>query len=430
MSALVRFDAHCHIFSLEYALKEVKNMLRDMLIGTYPWKEPDEVLLKSRKQDRISDLKKLLRWLYELIHAAGTNEQENLNFMQRQAQKVFPNDKLSIIPLMMDIFYIFAYALNKDEDIVKKSMSKETPANPDELQLYWNEILDDFKGYLVSTKQTAKSLLTVDDDIRLETTLILIEQERKVDEFLSISPQIQKRYDGVDYYRTQGFDFHLNKLMNLEKERKGELYPFIAVDPRRPGMIDAVMSGNFFAGNPRFYGVKLYPRLGYHPQCRPLWPLYEYCSKNGIPITYHCGMSGFPPGTDWRWASFGDPANFEPVVRSFPELRINFAHMGSSDPNHLWEKTVLRLINDSEVSNVYTDLSCYTSLQELKPMKEYWDNNPRLWTKMMYGSDFDMIYLTDTRINMQQYIQNFTNIFGNNIDRMMTETPKIFLGVG
>jgi hypothetical protein len=36
-----RYDAHCHIFTLKYALKEVRNMLHDMLHRTYPWHEPD-----------------------------------------------------------------------------------------------------------------------------------------------------------------------------------------------------------------------------------------------------------------------------------------------------------------------------------------------------------------------------------------------------
>lgn len=427
MSALLRFDAHCHIFSLEYALKEVKNMLHDMLRGTYPWKEPQKLMLKERDGGRFSDLKKLLRWLYELIHAAGTNELENLNFMQRQAQKVFPSDSLSIIPLMMDIFYILAYGLDKDEEAPLKSKAREAEVNPEEFQQYWNEVLDDFTDYLKSTKKTTKSQFALEDDIRLETTLILVEQERNVNDLLTVRTKVHKLAEGIDYYHTQGFSHHFNKLMELEKTRNSELYPFIAVDPRRPGMIEAVLSGIFFTGSPRFYGVKLYPRLGYHPQCKPLWPLYEFCSKNGIPITYHCGMSGFPPGTNWKWASFGDPANFEPIVRTFPKLRINFAHMGSSDPSHQWEKTVLRLINDPDINNVYTDLSCYTNPKELQPMKDYWDNNPRLWTKLMYGSDFDMIYLTNTRISLEQYIQNFTTVFGNNLNQMMVENPKRFL---
>ena len=44
----LRYDAHCHIFTLEYAVKEAKNMFRDMCGGTYPFKKPTKALMATR----------------------------------------------------------------------------------------------------------------------------------------------------------------------------------------------------------------------------------------------------------------------------------------------------------------------------------------------------------------------------------------------
>lgn len=426
MDSTIRYDAHCHIFTLEFAIKEVKHMMLDMLLGRYPLKEPKAKQLRGKSTDRWYELKKLLRWLYELARAAGTNEKENLNFLQKEAKYLYPNDSFRIIPLMMDIFYIYAYNLKKNQDSSNELNKSSRLLNTDEFQQCWDEVLNDLKAYILK-KEVKKNILTDNEIIQKVYALKLLENERDISEIVSLKAKVRKARGDFDYYHTDGFCFHLNNLMSLVSERKGELLPFIAIDPRRPRMIDDVLTGKFFEGNSHFYGVKLYPRLGYHPQCKPLWPLYEYCSYKGIPITYHCGMSGFPPGTSWRWARYGNPANFELIIKTFPKLRINFAHMGSSDPNHTWEKTVLDLVN--RYPNVYTDLSCYTNENELTRMKSYWDNSEALRNRLLFGTDFDLIYIVEKGISIKQYYMNFQKVFGlASLDRMMIDNPARFLG--
>ncbi|HZK68828.1 MAG TPA: hypothetical protein VFC36_04435, partial [Paludibacter sp.] len=142
-----RYDAHCHIFTLKYAVKEVKSMLHDILDGTYPWYDPSSRALLATR-GKWSDLKALLRQLYELIHAAGGTEEENLNFLQNEARKSFPEDSFRIIPLMMDIFYMLAYPLNKDQDVQIADRFKMAPLDEKAYQECWDEILDDFSAYV------------------------------------------------------------------------------------------------------------------------------------------------------------------------------------------------------------------------------------------------------------------------------------------
>ena len=418
-----RYDAHCHIFTLKYALKEVKSMLHDMLSGTYPWHDPSTMALLG-VEGAWTDLKELLRQLYELIHAAGSSEEENLNFLQDEAKKAFPSENLRIIPLMMDIFYMLAYPLNKDRDIQIAEGFKLSQVDENEFQDRWNEILDDFKTYIQPQKMTL-TLSKEADSENIGKALQLIEEERPVKESLRLKSGSITFTGFEGFYQTEGYCFHMNNLIDLVIRRKDELYPFVAIDPRRPGIIETLLNGSFFKGDGRFYGVKLYPRMGFHPQSKPMDAVYQYCSDHNLPIIFHCGMGGFPPSTTWKYFDFGNPLNFEPVVKKYPKLKIDFAHLGSSDPTYAWAKTIVRLVNEND--NVYSDLACYTSIDQLTPMKKFWDNNPKLKTRLMFGTDFDVMYFTG-KVNMQLYYKNFKTIFTpDELKILMCDNPVNFM---
>jgi len=145
----IRYDAHCHIFTLKYLLKEVKSLSHDVLLGTYPWHDPhSKGLLTFTK--RWSDIKDFLRQLYELVRASPGSEEENLSFLHNEAKKTYPSDNFRIIPLMMDIFYMLAYPLDKDEGVITAPSLKSFKVDEKEFQQKWDEILDDFTQYVNS----------------------------------------------------------------------------------------------------------------------------------------------------------------------------------------------------------------------------------------------------------------------------------------
>ena len=425
MSTYYRYDAHCHIFTLKYALKEVKSLLHDILFFKYPWHEPQTKAMYSSSKGKLSELKEFLRQLYELIHAAGSTEEENLDFLQKEAAKAFPSENIRITPLMMDIFYMFAYPLDKDQDLQSLKSLKAIPVDEKIFKDSWNEILDDFSDYLLKKKKMLKA--TRGANTQITKTIQLIEEERDVKDIIENKSRKLKLSTSDGFYETSGFCFHLDNLMELVKKRKNELYPFIAIDPRRPGMIDALLSGSFFSGEAKFYGVKLYPRMGYHPECKPMDSVYKYCSDNNLPITFHCGKSGFPPSTEWKYAEFGNPINFEPVVKKYPKLKIDFAHLGSCSERHEWADTIIRLMNENE--NVYSDLSCYTNTEELMTVKKIWDENKKFRTRLMFGTDFDVMYFTD-KVNMHLYYNNFKMIFNTDeLKILMHDNPVNYMGI-
>jgi len=421
-----RFDAHCHIFTLKYAIKEVKSMVHDVLHGTYPWHDPAEKAMFSAT-DKLSLIKDFIKQLYELIHAAGSSEEENLNFLQNEAKKVFPDDQHLIIPLMMDIFYMLAYPLNENQDLPNLTSLKAVRVDEKEYQAYWNDILDDFKQYLHSKDTALKASRNNILGKKTNQVLQIIEQERSVSETLRQKTQVLKLTAIGGFYETEGYCYHMNNLTDLVNNRKGELYPFVAIDPRRKGIIDTLLGGKFIGADGPFYGVKLYPRMGFHPLSKPMDAVYKYCSDNKIPIIFHCGMGGFPPSTTWKYAEFGNPLNFEPVVQKYQNLKIDFAHLGSSDDTYAWAKTIIRMVN--EYDNVYSDLSCYTDIDDLKRAKGYWNYHPKLKTRLMFGTDFDVMYFTG-KITMQDYYKNFQSIFDpNELKILMHDNPKNFMGI-
>ena len=75
-------------------------------------------------------------------------------------------------------------------------------------------------------------------------------------------------------------------------------------------------------------GLKIHPVHGGFSAADPaLYPAYQLCAQEGLPVVVHCGTSSFP-GSD---NALADPALLSPVLRDFPELTLVLAH-GGRDP--------------------------------------------------------------------------------------------------
>jgi predicted TIM-barrel fold metal-dependent hydrolase len=73
-------------------------------------------------------------------------------------------------------------------------------------------------------------------------------------------------------------------------------------------------------------GLKLHPVSNrFYPSDRGLWPAYQRAMDLGLPILFHSGEAEVAGYTQ---ADYARPANFEPVLQSFPELVIILAHLG------------------------------------------------------------------------------------------------------
>ena len=218
-----------------------------------------------------------------------------------------------------------------------------------------------------------------------------------------------------------------NQIDSLQElSAKGNCYPFFCVDPRRTGIIDAILNGQYITKKQGgFYGLKLYPRLGYHPMSDRLPELYAYCAKNEIPIITHCSSGGFPP---WHTSSgdFCNPENFRPALISYPNLIIDFAHFGSGTIQ--WGNSIIDLMKT--YPNVYSDLACYTGEDDIINFKQSFWNEDIVKQRTMYGSDFDVFYFTKTDLDMDDYINAFKKEFTpDELTNMMVTLPPVFLEI-
>ncbi len=122
-------------------------------------------------------------------------------------------------------------------------------------------------------------------------------------------------------------------------------------------------------------GLKLHPVHGlFYVNEKILYPVYEFCTENQIPVMMHAGSSIFP-GTKLRYA---DPYTFDDVAADFPDLTIILCHAGRGFWYHIAEFLIRRH------ENVYIDISGLPPKNLLK----YYPNMDKFSEKFLFGTDF------------------------------------------
>ena len=424
MANIEGFDAHCHIFNLSYALKEIKAMLFDKVTGRYPDEVKPVFRTREEKESSDSDFRKKLFRIVELFTSTVRSEKGNLAYLRKQTQEAW-GITAGAIPLMMDIYYFFAPPVTENTTHIPVRRSVGFKVTALDEKVFEEEFTYEINRFVSKLKDSNRGR---DDFDEIEKDI-----DRCVEDCVE---DIGYKFDvRSPFYgklkMTSGFLFHLERLRRLVIE--GEpVYPFLAVDPRRPGIMDALSNENLISRKGPFYGVKLYPRLGYHPASKPVQDIFEICIERDLPVTTHCGMSGFPSADFsldgsgvWKYNDYGNPLHFEPALKK--GLRIDFAHMGSCDPDYKWAKTIVGFMK--KYKNVYSDLSCYTGRDEIEKIIVLFGKDKIFKERILYGSDFDVMSFTDNKISLEQYCRNFSDLFPKEIQNMRYGNVLKFLNI-
>ena len=346
------FDSHCHLFNANFVILEFGGILRDAIAGDYMRGPVDSDL--SFPQALRAYRKDLDEWLEQTSKALVHGEKKNLQMLQQALRVTWQETDVRAIALTMDIYYMFA------------------------------------------------------DPVLAGERAVL--HRRKASGIVQWLLGLWGRK--LPFYETPGFAFQYRTMLSLQKQYPHELYPFLAIDPRRPGMIEAVLAGTLVSHQGPFYGIKLYPRLGVHPQCADLWPLYAWCEARRIPITTHADQIGFPPPaleklTHMDQSDFGHPRHFVAILERHPDLVIDLAHFGMSNPQ--WAEQIAELIGDERLSGVYSDLACYTTPEVIVEFRKRFWTRPRVAERTLLGTDYDVFYLVTLGITIERYLENFSN---------------------
>lgn len=256
----------------------------------------------------------------------------------------------------------------------------------------------------------------------------------------------------------------LQQLAAIKQKYAEQVIPFMAIDPRRPGLLDLAKKYIDLG----FGGFKLYPPLGYYPFDERLDEVYAFAEAEGLPIITHCS----PGGIYWRGKitpelrihpktgeslkgrnnfefarNFSNPANYEYVIEKFPRLKICLAHFGGGEEwdkyleNHWPPAEVKRRLDGKETSmsiswfttiiemmethgNLYADIAYTAHEERFLPLIKVLLNT-KLREKILYGSDCYMVQLDKSE---RAFSINVRGYLGEKDYRQMAETnPRIFL---
>ncbi len=212
-----------------------------------------------------------------------------------------------------------------------------------------------------------------------------------------------------NYAHKKGVAESLND-WNLELlNRNEDLYCFAAFHPDDE---NAIPMAEKMLNHPRVIGFKLQLLVqNFYPTDERLFPLYEMIIEKNKRILFHVGNG--PAGNE-----FVGFDNFLPLMRRYPQLPANIAHLGGFEFEPFFD-----LLIDHE--NLMMDTAfCFFKGTKLKfdlPSHYLEDNKERL----LYGSDFPNLILPrendiDRLLELDLSETFYQNLFYENAKRLLT----------
>lgn len=122
-------------------------------------------------------------------------------------------------------------------------------------------------------------------------------------------------------------------------------------------------------------GLKIHAIHGFfYANDQRLYPVYEKCQKEGLPVMFHAGTTLFK-GAKMRYA---DPYTFDDVISDFPDMKIVLCHGGRG----FWYQIAEFMAKSFK--NVYIDLSGLPPQNLL----QYFPAMKKAGRKFLFGTDF------------------------------------------
>lgn len=173
-----------------------------------------------------------------------------------------------------------------------------------------------------------------------------------------------------------------------------------------------------------FIGVKLYPPMGFRPannvalgrsfpphvlsQLGPgtghildekMKALYAWCQENGVPVMAHTANSN---AAGHEYGQRANPNLWEPVLKEFPKLRVNFAHFGGfreigkdKQRDKAWEWSIGKMWQKTSDSFVFADISYLSEILAQKDKRQQAMNHLKALKDGVRESTDHIIYGTD-----------------------------------
>lgn len=257
----------------------------------------------------------------------------------------------------------------------------------------------------------------------------LMSQLARNDAVIALTMDITK--DGKD---AKLFEKQLRDTSEMVLAYPGRLFPFIAVNPRRPNHFEIMERALNGMG---FVGVKLYPSLGYDVDSPKMEKVYAYCEERNIPLLTHCSEGGFYYRDKLRKNSH--PKLWDTILNRHKTLKISFGHFGGAKylaqqdiPPESWSQTILDLMTKYE--GVYTDIAYHSEPMKGGTAETYYFKNLGKLLKdstykrrILFGTDF---FLARQRLKEKNQWRYFQKLFNATELKLISEVnPPDFLGL-
>lgn len=293
---------------------------------------------------------------------------------------------------------------------IEKALRAEESAQVQPLGIWGNTLIS--RHLFLAKLITKRKMKTVYKLFKKKCALTTLDRFKKKDVITcALMMDIGKTWNG-EVNKTPSEQ--IEELRNLAKRES--ILPFLAIDPRRAldsgkENLSRLFEQAFAQGEGAFFGIKMYPALGYLPSDYRLDEIFSLCEKYEIPIVTHCGgetVSTFKtsivvfshdpnqPITISRNTReeiafyLNDPAHWEKVLEKYPKLKLNLAHFGNWSPS-------------ASVDTRYTD--------RIEKIKELMHTYPNVYADFSYSLIYETAHDRFTEELADQTILNRT-LFG------------------
>jgi predicted TIM-barrel fold metal-dependent hydrolase len=388
----MRFNCHSHIFNAKsiftpYTLDILIKRIRNLNL-------PDKIL------DVVSDQ------LIKIFDQAGDYAVEERLF-KKLLKKLTETDRFkellgtlssnhTLKLELSDPSNIENFAIEKMVDLFKKIGDQFSKVNKDAEEA---DIIDFINFLRIALKP---SIRDVTDHVMNEL--------KKDDAIIALTMDITKDGKNSDQFENQ-----LKDTSDMVLAYPGRIFPFVAVNPRRPIHLEIMERAITSMG---YVGVKLYPSLGYDVDTPQMRNVYNWCLENNVPLLQHCNKGGFNYKNN---ANKSNPAHWEQILRDFSGLKICFGHFGGGENfvqsnvgDDNWSKTILDLMEIHD--GVYADIGYHDDPMKNKDDESIYFTNlkallsdSRYKKRILFGTDFFMVRLRlRERNHWKWFEQRFT----------------------
>lgn len=263
----------------------------------------------------------------------------------------------------------------------------------------------------------------------------------QVDLFAHLMMDMENHYPGPPP-SIQSMQKQFDTLRSGLDDRRLPFLLFVAFDPFRAEVQFQQSNGSHMdiirhAFERGCAGVKFYPPNGYAPDFnekqslengaplpeiinRANYELFEFCQANRLPIFTHSQPGELKAREDFDRLSH--PRWWTRVLDTFPNLHLCFGHAGADDwysdtpTDPKWDKTWSGQIVQHclKYENVYCDFGAFSEVYHepkhglfIRRLEELTMRSPELKKKLLYGSDWSMIYLSPDHA---EYLDRFKSI--------------------